>query len=1264
MKILLRILVVEDSEDDALLVMHQVKKGGYDIYYERVETAEKMNAALREKTWDIILSDYQMPHFNGLEALILLREMGIDIPFIIISGTIGEEVAVEAMKAGAHDYLMKYNLKRLLPAIERELRESRIRAEQKLLEQKQKKAEEDRLAHIRFIESMDHINLAILGSSDLEKMMKNVLETMLSIFDCDRAWLFYPCDPEAPTFQVPMEITRPEYPGANILNMDIPMPPDMAGNLREALDSTDPVTYTIGTDKPINKVSAEQFGVQSQMFVALYPKTGKPWVFGMHQCSYARIWTMEERRLFQEIGRRLSDSLTSLLMYRNLCSSEAENRAIVDTIPDLLFRIDKDGIIADFRKPENMELYVPPNQFLGRSISEVLPSNVSYVTTPAIEKALKTNEIVTFEYDLLINGQTNYYEGRMIAFSKDEVLILVRNITKRKHTELEISRVNRALRILSDSNQALIHITDERKLLNEVCRIVVEVGGYRMAWVGFAEHDEAKTLRPVAYAGFESGYIESAHVTWADNERGRGPGGTAIRTGQACIARDIPSDPYFAPWRKAALQRGYKSIIALPLKSQGETLGAMGIYSDETDVFDVKEVEILQELADDLVFGITALRTRVKREIAEKALIESEERFRLIAEHTADTISVLDFNLHITYVSPSVRKLRGFSAEEAITQSMDQIFTPQSLQKVDTLFAEQMALEATGKADPTRTESLELEEYCKDGSTIWVDIAISFIRDDNLKPTGILTVTRDISERKRAEENLRILSRAVEQSPASIIITDTEGKISYVNPKFTEVTGYTANEVLGQNPRILKSGEQPPEYYQHFWQTLTFGKVWYGEFHNRKKNGELFWELASVSPIFDTTGTITHFLAVKEDITTRKQTELELIKAKEKAEESDRLKSAFLANLSHEIRTPMNGILGFAELLKEPYLTGTEHLKYITIIEKSGARMLNIINDIVDISKIESGQMKVTNSITNINEQIEYIYAFFKPEAEKKGLQFFIKKRLATSETTVITDREKVNAVLTNIVKNAIKYTMDGSIILGCEKKGNDVVFCVKDTGIGIPKNRQEAIFDRFVQADIEDKKALQGAGLGLSISKAYVEMLGGKIWVTSEEKRGTSFYFTIPYIITPEIGMATPNVVLAPDLEGRMKNLKILIAEDEETSDLLITLAIENISYCVLHAKTGREALEICQSNPDIDLVLMDIKMPDINGYEATRQIRRFNKDVVIIAQTAYAQIGDRENAIVAGCNDYISKPINIGYLKELIRKCFKIQENGNKIV
>jgi signal transduction histidine kinase/ActR/RegA family two-component response regulator len=392
-----------------------------------------------------------------------------------------------------------------------------------------------------------------------------------------------------------------------------------------------------------------------------------------------------------------------------------------------------------------------------------------------------------------------------------------------------------------------------------------------------------------------------------------------------------------------------------------------------------------------------------------------------------------------------------------------------------------------------------------------------------------------------------------------------------------------------------------------------------------------------------------------------KETNVELEKAKEKAEESDKLKSAFLANMSHEIRTPMNGIMGFAELLKSGNLSPEENKNYIEIIEKSGTRLLSIINDIVDISKIEAGQMMVSNSTTNVDEQMQYLQTFFSPEAQDKGIQLVLKKSLDNEETIISTDREKLYAILINLVKNAIKYTVKGTIEFGYEKKDTQIEFFVKDTGIGISKDRQKAIFERFIQADFNDKMARQGAGLGLAIAKAYVELLDGKIWVNSEIGKGSEFYFSIPDTIQFEETDLAEKSISIPKEPCEIKNLKILVTEDDTISRMLILKVLEEFCNEILIAQTGLEAVEICRKNPDLDLILMDIQMPQMDGYQATKEIRKFNPTVIILAQTAYALEGDKAKTIAVGCNGYISKPIKKEELSNLLQHYFCKQENLN---
>jgi PAS domain S-box-containing protein len=443
----------------------------------------------------------------------------------------------------------------------------------------------------------------------------------------------------------------------------------------------------------------------------------------------------------------------------------------------------------------------------------------------------------------------------------------------------------------------------------------------------------------------------------------------------------------------------------------------------------------------------------------------------------------------------------------------------------------------------------------KDGSTVWIRCRGLAIRDSNGKPVRMLGAHQDVSDLKYNEQELLKANEKIRKSEAQLsalfasmsemvvmhkLVFDGDDKpvnyrITDCNAAFTKITGITQAAAVGQLATVVYGTGEPP-YFTEFAKVALTGDPFHYETYFQPMDRH--FSISVISPEKNRFATVTtditehkkaelllqekneEIAAQNEEIFAQNeelsQANLELFTAREKAEESDRLKSAFLANMSHEIRTPMNGIIGFAELLKRPGLNGEKQQAYIEIIEKSGKRMLNIINDIVDISKIEAGLMNLDIKETSINGQIEEIYNFFKPEAEAKGIRLSFKNSLPAKEAIIKTDSEKLYAILTNLVKNAIKYTLEGSIELGYllkkEREQGGVEFYVKDTGVGIPKDRQKAIFERFIQAEITNKMAHQGAGLGLAITKAYLEMVGGKIWVESEEGRGSTFYFTLPY--------------------------------------------------------------------------------------------------------------------------------------------------------
>jgi len=400
----------------------------------------------------------------------------------------------------------------------------------------------------------------------------------------------------------------------------------------------------------------------------------------------------------------------------------------------------------------------------------------------------------------------------------------------------------------------------------------------------------------------------------------------------------------------------------------------------------------------------------------------------------------------------------------------------------------------------------------KNGALRWLLTSKMPLFDEYGKITGLVGIGRDITERKKEKEQINRLTKSIEQIPISFVITDINGAIEYVNPKFCEVTGYSSKEVLGRNSRILNPGKMQDTVYKQLWETITGGKVWRGEFLNRKKDGELYWEWATVAPIKDEHDIITNFIAVNEDISMRKQMETDLIAAKEKAEESDRLKSAFLANMSHEIRTPLNGIIGFSELLTDSFFDEEQKEEFIHHIVDNGNSLLTIISDIMDISKMESGEITLRKVHVDIEKLLTGIINTHVKNFTEKGLGLLlIPKRNEPNLISVFVDEVRLCQVFNNLIGNALKFTESGGVVIGYSCHEKIVEFFIKDTGIGIPMNYHKIIFDRFRQVETSYVRRFGGTGLGLAITKNLIEVMGGKIWLESEPEHGSTFYFTLP---------------------------------------------------------------------------------------------------------------------------------------------------------
>ncbi len=520
-----------------------------------------------------------------------------------------------------------------------------------------------------------------------------------------------------------------------------------------------------------------------------------------------------------------------------------------------------------------------------------------------------------------------------------------------------------------------------------------------------------------------------------------------------------------------------------------------------------------------------------------------------------------------------------------------------------------------------------IPERMEDGGTMW---------------HGIIS---DITERKQAEEELQNLRTAVEQSATTIVITDPQGTIEYVNPIFEQSTGYSAAEALGLNPRVLNSGEQGADFYKNLWATISSGKIWRGQFHNRRKDGSLYWESATISPVFNENGEIIHFIAVKEDISEVKSLEADLIKALRRAESANRAKSEFLAVMSHELRTPLNGVLGFADLLAHTPLD-EEQREYALTITNSGQHLLEVVNDILDFSSIEKGSLKLDFSTVPTFELVETCCQGVRKAAADKGLEFRY-EAAADVPARITGDARRIRQLLFNLLGNAVKFTSAGSVILRASMKKNRekdfLNFAIEDTGPGISPETLSCLFKPFTQADSSLRRPFEGTGLGLAISQRLVEAMGGTLTVDSTPGIGSTFTLRIP--LEPEMPtLQSPVLPTAPPATLSSGGL-VLVVDDDRINCILARRFLENIGLRAEFAVNGQAALDAFVPGKYC-AILMDMQMPVMNGLEATAKIREIEaateSHVPIIALTANVMPGDRDRCMAAGMDDFLTKPFN----------------------
>ncbi|RUM40303.1 MAG: hypothetical protein DSY80_10485, partial [Desulfocapsa sp.] len=627
-----------------------------------------------------------------------------------------------------------------------------------------------------------------------------------------------------------------------------------------------------------------------------------------------------------------------------------------------------------------------------------------------------------------------------------------------------------------------------------------------------------------------------------------------------------------------------------------------------------------------------ALQEEVQdRRKAEREMEKTARHFRFLIEHAPGVVMIINTGGFIEYVSPSIETMTGYTVETFVHKSLISFTHEDDDEHLDFMW----------KMVPGGNEKIsrEFRFMTNDGNWIIVD-SVTVNRLDEPSIGGIVMNAWDVTERKQLEMKMRWLSQAVEQSPNTVVITDTSGTITYVNKSFVKTTGYTSEEALGKNPRILKSGKTPPEVYKDMWQTITSGHAWTGEFINKKKNGELYTEQVIISPLRNERGEVTSYLATKENVT-------ELIKARRQAEEANRAKSAFLANMSHEIRTPLNGIVGFVDLLSKKERDAGQK-KYIDIIKASADHLQSIIDDILDLSKIESGKLELDLRKTRLRKKLEPAIELFYAKAAEKNVDFFSFID-ATLPECLSCDVLRINQVMANLINNAIKFTDNGGrvdvIVKKEETRGETVrvTFSVKDTGIGLDEAAQKKIFQSFSQADVATTRKYGGTGLGLTISKTLVEMMGGRLLLESKPGQGSTFYFTL------ELAICGQDVADQEKTACReqVRSIAVLVTDHNDRSD-------EEHIMTYLESMAIATTFVSMQDDPaDYDLIIAVVQ--SLTDNELGKLYREYRRKLILVIPPENLQDIEEQYPGVKTIN----KPLNPSKIYDAVACIFGHKES-----
>ncbi len=697
----------------------------------------------------------------------------------------------------------------------------------------------------------------------------------------------------------------------------------------------------------------------------------------------------------------------------------------------------------------------------------------------------------------------------------------------------------------------------------------------------------------------------------------------AIMNHSLFTVEDAQKDSRF---RDNPLVMGFPKIrfyAGMPLRTSGGfNIGTLCVIDSKPRKLTSSQKDALTALASQVINLLELKKANLDLEKSQKTI---SNFFRL----SLDLLCIADKNGYFININPSFEKILGYSEKTLLERPFIDFVHPDDIKGT---------MEVLGRLSKGDDCTDFVNRYRKSSGEY---IYISWHATTDMDTGLIYAAARDITEEMKHSREIHDLNFALEQS-AIVARTDHRGIITYVDDNFCRISKYAREELLGKNHRIVNSGYHSKDVFRKMWETITSGKVWKGEIKNKAKDGTYYWVDATIVPLRDVETNRQHYIAVRYEITDKKEYEEKLKETNDRLNQAIRFKDIFLANMSHEIRTPMNAIIGFSNLLSNTGLTDeqNEYLHSITVASKN---LLVIINDILDLSKIEAGKITLENEVISLKEILESAIKFSEQKAVEKGIEIILRidKKIPTA---VRGDSVRLTQILVNLISNAVKFTEKGRVEISADVEFRtglkaDIIFRVKDTGIGIPPEKIETVFERFEQASASTSRRYGGTGLGLSIVKMLVELHKGTIDVESAEGKGSSFSFRISYSVADE-----SHLLKAYTMERQrsriLEGLHILVAEDNELNQKLVTKYLTGQGASVKLAINGIKCLELLHT-ARFDVILMDLHMPDMDGYETTKTIRNsYRIPIPIIACTADTMAGEKEKCFEVGMNGYISKP------------------------